>query len=261
MKERKGWRNFIVIMIFIAVFVPFIPIIVWSFSQRWAYPDILPQIGMRAWNYVFSQRIILGALWNSIWTSLIVTLVSLLIGLPAAKALGMMKFKGKGLVETLVTLPAIVPPLAVVMGLQIIFIKIGLINTPIGVIIVHLIPTMPYMVMYLQSTFQDYPPQYEEQARVLGANRIKTFAMITIPIILPGMVVAALYSFLVSWSQYLLTMMIGGPNVKTLPTVLFSLLSSGDNAVSAAVAIIFVLPAVLMLFMTSKFLTGSRQKG
>ncbi|MEG1806290.1 MAG: ABC transporter permease subunit, partial [Clostridia bacterium] len=169
MKEKKFTRRFAIAIIFITVFVPFIPLVVWSFSQRWAYPSLIPEFGMRAWEYIFTQKSIINGLFTSIWTSLVVTFVSLVIGLPAAKALGMMKFKGKKFAETLITLPAIVPSLAVIMGLQVIFIKIGLINTHIGVIIVHLIPTMPYMVMYLQSTFEDYQSEYEDQARVLGA--------------------------------------------------------------------------------------------
>lgn len=260
MKEKKAYRNFIVVIIFIMVFVPFIPLIVWSFSQRWAYPDLLPEFGMRAWKYIFTQNSIISGLFTSIWTSIVVTVISLLIGLPAAKALGMYKFKGKKLAETIVTLPAIVPSLAVVMGLQIIFIKIGLINTYLGVIIVHLIPTMPYMVMYLQSTFEDYQSDYEDQARVLGAGTFTTFTQITVPIIWPGIVVASLYSFLVSWSQYLLTVMIGGANVKTLPTILFSFLGSGDNAVSAAVSLVFILPAIVMLLLSSKYLSGNKSQ-
>jgi putative spermidine/putrescine transport system permease protein len=144
------------------------------------------------------------------------------------------------------------------MGLQVIFIKIGLINTFWGVVIVQLIPTMPYMVMYLQSTFEDYPIDFEDQARVLGATPIVTFFKITIPIIFPGIVVACLYSFLVTWSQYLLTVMIGGPAVRTLPTVLFAYIGSGDNAISATVSIIFVFPAILMLLITSIYLSGDK---
>jgi putative spermidine/putrescine transport system permease protein len=119
---------------------------------------------------------------------------------------------------------------------------------------------MPYMVMYLQSTFADYPLEFEDQARVLGASPMNTFFKVTIPIIFPGIVVAFLYAFLVSWSQYLLTVMIGGPNVRTLPTILFAYIGSGDNAISAAVSILFILPAILMLLITSKYLSGESEE-
>lgn len=253
--KKNGLRKFSVLFIFVTVFVPFLPILIWSFSFRWNYPNITPQWGMRAWNYVLTQKSILSSLGLSVVLSLVVTFISLCIGLPASKVLGTKEFRGKKLVETIITLPAIVPVLVVIMGLQIIFIKAGLINSFWGVVIVQLIPTMPYMVMYLQSTFEDYPVEFEDQARVLGSTPLVTFFKITIPIIFPGIVVACLYSFLVSWSQYLLTVMIGGPNVRTLPTILFAYIGSGDNAISATVSIIFVFPAVLMLLITSKYLS------
>ncbi len=258
LKEKKAYRNFTATVIFIMVFVPFIPLVIWSVSQRWAFPSLLPEFGSRAWKYVFTQRSIIQGLFNSIWLSCLVTFISLIIAMPAAKVLGMQNFKGKRIIEMIITLPAIVPILAVIMGIQFIFIKAGLINTYLGVIIVQLIPTMPYMVMYLQSTFQDYSIDFESQARVLGATPFKVFYLITIPIIWPGIVVAGLYTFLVSWSQYLLTVMIGGPVVRTLPTILFSLMGSGDNAVSASVSIIFILPAILLLLLTSKYLASDK---
>lgn len=256
-KKSNLLRNLSIIAIVMGVFIPFLPIIIWSFSFRWAYPSVIPEFGMRAWEYLFTQKSILEALWISVLLSSVVTIISLAVGMPAARAIGMYRFKGRALVEMILTLPAIVPSLAVIMGLQVIFIKIGLINTFLGVVIVHLIPTMPYMIMYLSSTFEDYQVAYEQQAMVLGASPTTCIFRITIPIIWPGIVVAALYSFLVSWSQYLLTMMIGGPNVKTLPTVLFSFLGSGDYATSSAVSLVFILPALVMLGLSSKYLSGN----
>lgn len=259
MKEKTLFRKITVAVIFLVVFGPFIPLLIWSCSLRWTFPSLVPEWSMRAWNYVFSQSAIIQGLYTSIWTSFAVTFFALVIGLPAARALGTMRFKGKKFAETLVTLPAIVPTLAVVMGLQVIFIKIGLTNTYTGVIIVQLIPTLPYMIMYLQSTFMDYNTDYEDCARVLGANSTITFFKVTMPIIWPGVIVASLYSFLVAWSQYLLTVVIGGAKVKTLPTILFAYLGSGDNAMSAAVSLVFILPAILILILTSKYLSGSKK--
>lgn len=249
-------RNFSIIFIIMSVFIPFIPIIIWSFAFRWNYPKLIPEWGLRAWKYAFSQKSLLSSMFVSINLSFVATFISLCVGMPAAKVLATKEFKGKKIVETIITLPAIVPILVVIMGIQIIFIKINLINTFWGVVIVQLITTIPYMVMYLQSTFKDYPVAYEEQAKVLGASSIVIFFKITIPIIYPGIIVASLYAFLVSWSQYLLTIMIGGPNVRTLPTQLFAFIGSGDNAISAVVSIIFVFPAILMLLITSSYLSG-----
>ncbi len=257
-KQRHLSRKTILILLFIWTFVPFIPILIWSFSLRWNYPSLIPEFSLRAWKYIFTQKEIITSLTKSILISSIVTVLSLLIGLPAARALGMYHFKGKKLVSLLVSLPAIVPLLAVAMGIQVVFIKLGLSNSITGVILIHLVPVMPYMIMNLQSVFEGYNPEIEQQARVLGANALITFCKVTIPTILPGIIVACLFSFVVSWSQYLLTLIIGGATTKTLPLLLFAFLNSGDYAIGGAVCIVFVLPALIILFGSSKYLAGSK---
>ncbi len=258
--EKKTFRNIVSIATLLYVIVPFIPIIIWSFSLRWNYPDLVPEFSMRAWDYVATQNEIINSLGISLGISLTVTLISLIIGLPAGRALGLYRFRGKKLVEILMLLPAIIPMIAVVMGMQVIFIRLGLNGTFWGVVIVQLIPAMPYMVLNLQSVFQDYSIENEQQARILGAGPIRTMGVVTFPKLFPGIVVACLYTFNVSWAQYLLTVMIGGSSVRTLPTLLFSYLQNGDYAMAGAVSIIFIAPALIILALTSKFLSGKKER-
>jgi putative spermidine/putrescine transport system permease protein len=102
--------------------------------------------------------------------------------------------------------------------------------------------------------FSNYNPDYEDQARSLGADHAKVLREVMVPMTLPGMVVAALFSFLLSWSQYLATLIIGGGKITTLPIMLFALMASGDRPVAAAVSIIFVLPAFLALLFSARYL-------
>src|SRR5436190_1209916 len=116
---------------------PMIPLLIWSISFRWFFPSLLPsQLSSRAWEYVFSPTSgALLALRDTTLIALSVTVISILIGIPAGRALGMHQFRGKRLVELLVLAPTIIPGLAVVMGIQVLFIKIGLANTMLGVIL------------------------------------------------------------------------------------------------------------------------------
>src|SRR3954468_3755382 len=145
---------------------PMIPLLIWSVSFRWFFPSLLPaQLSSRAWEYVFSPTSgALPALRDTTIIALSVTVISILIGIPAGRALGMHQFRGKRLIELLILAPTIIPGLAVVMGIQVIFIKIGLANTMLGVILVHLIPTLPYMVLVMAGVFANYQPEFEEQA-------------------------------------------------------------------------------------------------
>ncbi len=204
---------------------------------------------------MFSQKIILSALVESVGVSALVTVITLLLGFTTAKALGTREFKGKLMVELLVLLPAIVPVISAVMGMRGIFIRLHLAETFLGVVLAHVVFSMPYMVMGLAAAFKNYDMEYEQLSNTLGAGWWDTFVEVTIPAIFPALVVSCLFTFIVSWSQYLLTLMIGGTAVTTLPMVLFALMSSGDYAVACAASLVFILPTLVLLLLTSKFLT------
>jgi putative spermidine/putrescine transport system permease protein len=184
------------------------------------------------------------------------TLLALVIGIPAGRAMGQHEFAGKNLVRFLILAPAIVPPLATAMGIHILFIRYGLADTLPGVVLVHLIPVTPYVVLVMSSVFANFNPEFEQQARSLGAGRWQTFWHVTLPAIWPGVMVAGLFAFIISWSEYLLTVLIGGGRVITLPLLLFSFANSGDNPITAALSIVFVGPAILFLILTARYLSG-----
>ena len=246
------------------VTLPFAVLIIWSLSNRWFYPDLWPQRwGFRAWDYVFGTAgfQIITALVQSILVALVTALISVAIGLPAGRALGLYEFKGKDLISVILTLPVIVPPLCVAMGLHLWFIKMGLASTFFGVVLVHLTFCLPYSVFVLWGVFSNYNPDYEAQARSLGASSWKVLVGVMLPLTLPGIMVAGLFSFLLSWSQYLSTLIIGGGKVTTLPILLFALMGSGDRPVAAAVSIVFVVPAFVALLFSARYLGGKSIAG
>jgi putative spermidine/putrescine transport system permease protein len=109
-------------------------------------------------------------------------------------------------------------------------------------------------VLLLAGAFANFDPDYEAQARTLGAGALQAYWHITLPALFPSLMVAALFAFLISWSQYALTLLIGGGRVLTLPLLLFAFASGGDQAVTAALALVFVAPALLLLLLTARFL-------
>ena len=242
-----------------SVSLPFLGLTLWSFSTRWFYPDLWPaRWGLRAWQYVFGTAgtQILSGLIQSILVALFTATISVLIGVPAGRALGLYDFRGKDAISVLLMLPVIVPPLCVAMGLHLWFIKLGLAETFSGVVLVHLTFCLPYSVFVMWGVFSNYNPDYECQARSLGANSWKVITRVMLPLSLPGIMVAGLFSFLLSWSQYLSTLIIGGGRITTLPILLFALMGSGDRPVAAAVSMVFVAPAFLALLFSARYLGG-----
>lgn len=240
--------------------LPLVPLGLWSVSRGWFFPDLLPTaFSLDAWRYAMSDvGGVLPALWTTTLVALAATGLSLLVGLPAGRALGLYRFRGKRMVELLILAPVIVPGIAVVMGLHGVFIALGLTNTIWGVILVHLIPALPYMILVTAGVFANFDSDFEAQARSLGATRWQAFRHVTLPAILPGVVVAAMFTFLVSWSQYILTLMIGGGRVVTLPLMLFSVASAGRNDLTGAIGVVYVLPGLVVIALSARYLTGRR---
>ena len=257
--DRRVFIRWVTITVLLTWLVlPMVPLLIWSFSFRWFFPDILPaEFSLRAWSYVLSPTSgVLRSLWDTILISAGATALSIVVGVPAGRALGQYKFRGKTLVELLILAPTIVPGIAVVLGIHVFFIRYGLANTAFGVMLVHLIPTLPYMVLVMSGVFANYDPSYEDQARTLGAGPIRTWWYITLPAIFPGIVVGGLFAFLVSWSQYILTLLIGGGRVVTLPLLLFNFATAGRNDITGAISMIYVIPGTIVLLLSARYLTG-----
>jgi len=250
---KEFWRWVFIVLMTVAVMAPLLVQIVWSFAFRWHFPDLLPgEWGLNAWRYVFSDASRVGeALVNSMSIALVVSLLSIAVGLPAARALALDDFPGKGAIEWLLLIPILVPGVVTTMGIHIAFIRLRLADTYLGVVLIHLIPCIPYMILVMTSVFASYDTALEDTARTLGASAVRTFWHVTLPAIFPGLLVATLFTFLISWSQYVTTLLIGGGRIITLPMILFPFISGSNNATAAAISLIFVAPALLALVFTS----------
>ena len=238
--------------------LPLIPLAIWSVAHGWRFPALLPNDwSLQAWRYALSDRAgVLSSFGLTLLIALATTALAVLIGVPAGRALGLHRFRGKTAVVLLLLAPAILPGIALVLGLHGIFLRLGLAGTVPGVILAHLIPALPYMTLVMAATFATFDTRLEEQARSLGAGRLQCLWHVTLPAILPGLITGALFTFLVSWSQYLLTLAIGGGRVQTLPLLLYSFATSGRNDVTGAIALLYILPGLALLVITTRWVTG-----
>ncbi|MDZ7721422.1 MAG: ABC transporter permease subunit [candidate division KSB1 bacterium] len=254
---RRFLSGSFILVLTAGILLPFLPLLIWAFSRQWLFPDLLPETwGLRAWNYVFGVAgpQVTSALVTSVSVSSLAALFSVALALPAARVLTFSGRKRGLFLQFLFVLPILTPPLSVSMGLHLWFLKLGLTGSLPGVLLVHLTLCVPYAVFVLSGVFSNYNPLIEAQARSLGASKWFVFSRVTLPLILPGIIVAALFAFLLSWSQYLNTLIIGGSKVMTLPVLLFSLLRSGDRPVAAAVSLVIVLPAFAALLISARTL-------
>jgi putative spermidine/putrescine transport system permease protein len=239
----------ITFVIIISIAIPFLPLILSSFSFGWRWPEVIPHsFSLRAWEYVFSGS---SGTWTSVRNSLqiafIVTIINMILAIPAANALARMKLKGKWIIEGFIYAPIIIPPFVAVMGMHMTFIRFGLTETITGVVLAHITPTLPYMVRALIVSYSTLGFQWEDQARMLGAKSFQRFCHVVLPHLLPGIIAGSSLSILISLSQYLITFLVGSGQVMTLPLILFPFISGGDPAIGSAYTLLFAGMAVLAL--------------
>ena len=257
MGKRRGDFGLVIVAALVAL--PFVPLVLWTFAGGWRFPDLLPA----AWSLRGIRSLlgpgsgVLGATLTSFLIGVSVALTSVAIGLPAGMALGGYEWRVKGVVIFFILLPILVPPLASTMGIHLTFIRLGLTDTVLGVFLVHLVPTVPYTAIIMTSIFVERTGELEEVARTLGAGPLQTFLHVTLPAVAPGVAVAGLFAFLISWGQYILTLLIGGGNVVTLPMLLFSATSGNDPVITSALALTFAIPAILALVIALRYLKPS----
>jgi putative spermidine/putrescine transport system permease protein len=234
---------------------PILALGLYALSTRWFFPQPLPS----DWTVepllrLLSDRRTRAALGSSLLIAGATTLLAMLIALPAARVLGLRQFRGRRAALLLLFLPNVVPPLAIGMGLNILFLRLGLAGSALGVTLVHLVPVLPYAIFALLGVFARYDENYELQARSLGASGAQIWLRVIVPLLGPGIAVAALFAFLVSWSQYVLTLLIGGGQVITLPILLFAAVAGGNPTSIAGLALLFAAPPVLAIALAARAL-------
>jgi putative spermidine/putrescine transport system permease protein len=241
----------------VTLLAPLTLLAVWAFARTWRYPALWPQtFGDRAVRVVTDPGSqILSGLATSAGVAAAVAVISGAIGMAAGRALGLHDFPGKRVVRFALLAPVIVPGVAVSLGIQVVFIHYRLADTVPGVVLAHLIPTTPYATLVLAAAYARFDTAFEDQARVLGTSPLRVLLHVTLPALRPALTVAMMLTFLISWNEYVLTLLVGGGSVTTLPLLLFSAIGSGDTSVAAALALVISIPPLLLVGVTTRSLT------
>ncbi|MBD2090603.1 hypothetical protein H6F67_12135 [Microcoleus sp. FACHB-1515] len=112
-------RQTLLALLVVVLFLPFLPLLIWSFAQGWYFPQLLPQWTLQNWAELFAATSRVGqGFVQSFAIATVTTVLSLLIGLPAGRAIGLMQFPGKEVLKLLILMPIIVSPLATLIGIQ-----------------------------------------------------------------------------------------------------------------------------------------------
>lgn len=199
-------------------------------------------------------------LWNSFyvasWTALLATALSSM----AAYSLTRFEYRGKNVVGYLVLLTYMFPPMLLAIPLFLVFAKLHLNDTYAGLILADTAFSLPFCLLLLRDFFATIPRQLEHAARIDGASALRTAFAVTLPLSLPGIGAALMFSFVLSWSDYLLALVfISRAELKTLPLGISTLVGTYTTdwgMVMAATTLVTIPPLIAVLLLHKYLLRG-----
>ena len=239
-----------------AVFGPIGNLLLWAFAERWYWPHALPsQYGLAFWARVFAPR---ADAWGSLGLSLLiaglVVAISLLLAVPAGYALARRQVPVRGAVMLFFLLPQAFPSLPIYMNIARLFYSVGLNGTVPGVVLVHALHGLVLAVWIAAAAFAAVDRQQEEAARNLGAGPFATFASVTLPAALPGLLASAIFVFLDSLDEFTGTYFVGVPDIITMPLLMFNAAMGGNYQIASITALVLLVPSMAFMLLIERFL-------
>jgi putative spermidine/putrescine transport system permease protein len=235
------------------IYLPFMMIALRSVGRGWFGRLWLPpELTLDWYTWAVEVTNIVDITKNTLIIAVLAVTVSTLIGIPTGWAFGRHKIPGKELLMSMILLPRMIPPIAYGLGVAQIFYRLHLINTHFGVALAHVAICAPYAILVLSATFEGLDERVLEAASVCGANPVRTFFHVILPLILPGILSSMIFTFTTSYNEFTLTLMSYGKDTVTLPVRTYLAIGEGYWEVTSAMSIILVIPSLLVLFMIQR---------
>jgi putative spermidine/putrescine transport system permease protein len=208
-----------------------------GFSLRWFHEYFASDPWMRA-------------TWVSVKAGVAVALVSTILGLGLAITFDRFAFRGRTLLRALVMAPLMVPVVIMGVGLYVLFLRVGLNGSFLGLVIGHTVVTFPYATVVIGASLAEVDKRLEQAAIGLGANPVRAFAEVTLPLIAPGIAISALFGFLVSFDEVVIAIFVTGPQTATLPRQIWDGIRFDLNPTIAAVATLLIALSAIVLLLS-----------
>ena len=259
---------YLLILTFLAIF-PLIWILISSIKSKGELTGnptaFLPkQVTFEYFRHVIFDLGFIVNIRNSVLISLCTTLIAIVIA--SLAAYGIVRFfpkVGNTMSKVLVT-TYIFPPILLAIPYSIVMAKMGLTNTRVGLIIVYLSFSIPYAVWLLVGFFKTVPIGIEEAAEIDGANKIQVFAKVVVPLVAPGIVATAIYTFINAWNEFLYSLILMNDTSKmTVAVALRSLNGSEilDWGDMMAASTLVVIPSIVFFCLIQNKISGGLSEG
>lgn len=208
-----------------------------------------------------NERLLAAGL-NSIGLALANTVIATALGTMAALAFARHAFRGRTLLRLLLFPPITIPWLIIGTSMLVMFFWTGIGRGLHAMLLGHVALSIPYVVVVVGARLASFGVTLEEAAATLGAGPWQTFRRVTLPVLAPGVVAAALFAFAVSFDQFVISYFLAPPGVSTLPVEIYSAIRKGFTPeVNAISSIIIVVSMAVVLAFARLYRFGGEERG
>ena len=219
-----------------------------------AFPKaFVPEMNHESLSFLLGFDGVLSSLVNSLIVAAITMVFSIGLGAPAGYALARYEFRGKGTFRLLILLTRAFPLPLLALPLTVLYIRLGVDDTLVGLALVHTMLALPFAVLITFSLFSGVPTELEEAAWVFGCTKVQAFRRVVLPIALPGLAASAIFAFVISWNEVFASSVLMIQN-RTLTAFLLQNLDVSPMHMKFAGGSLLVLPAATFMFLIRKHL-------
>ena len=242
--------KFITAVTFVLLFLPLMCMIVES-----VWVPVEGVSGPQEWSFKFylkimNDMIIYEALLYSLLISILSTLGSTVIGTMAALAIERVDFPGKKFFNSLTMLPLVMPELVMGLSLLLWFVFLKLTLGTLSIVLAHMTFCLSYVMIIVRTRLKNFDESLEEAARDLGANSIQVLLKVTLPLLAPGILAAALMAFTLSFDDFLITFYTAGVGQTTLPVKIYSMIKIGIGPeIHALATLLFLVTSFVIILV------------
>lgn len=239
------WGGFVIALLL----VPGLMVIPLSFPNNRSFAFPPDGFSLQWYARFFQDRQWWGSLVTSIQVAVLVTITSTVLSVFAGLALRRSPARVRTAIRALVLTPRIVPGVIIAMALYGLFLKWQLNITVIGLVIAHTVMALPFAFIPIAATLEQFDTRFEQAAASLGATRQVTFFQIILPLISTGMMTGALFAFVISFDEVVVSLFVSGVGLRTLPVQMYrSVANDIDPTIAAASTMLLMLTALIVIF-------------
>jgi spermidine/putrescine transport system permease protein len=246
------WKNSLIGLVFVFLYLPILVIVVFSFNT--SKLNILFKGFTTKWYYLVFQNVqIMSALENTLIVGIVSTALATVIGTVGAVAMNKYDFPGKVVLDKVLYIPIVIPEVVLGIALLSIYSLAGIPLSLFSLILAHVTFCIPFVVLTVRSRLIGIDQTLEEAALDLGATPFKAFIQVMLPLLIPGIISGAGFSFALSIDDVIISFFTTGPASTTFPLQVYAMVKTGITPEINAISTLMMLVIVLGIAVNAVF--------